>query len=282
VAIVNGGSGATTAAGALTAFGLTSQGQSIVTASTPAQVLALLGITNSTFAETTVSTSQTLTSMSANTAYVATAALALTLPTAASAGNKFVIAAYGNGGAITLTPGNGTDTINGGAAGASYVLPESGGALVITDGASNWWTILGGDVAFNEIIAYGKGNNTATLQLSDTGSAGGAFLAMIGKNGSVFLQAGISTSQFLSIYDGASLLWHMDNSGNVQPAGSVNIAAGQNLRTGGGSGAVIYSGTGVPSAVDPVGSIYQRLDGGVGTHVYVSQGGGTWTPIAGV
>ena len=42
------------------------------------------------------------------------------------------------------------------------------------------------------------------------------------------------------------------------------------------------SGTAVPSATKPVGSLYSRTTGGVGARLYVSAGGGTWNPVAGV
>jgi len=42
------------------------------------------------------------------------------------------------------------------------------------------------------------------------------------------------------------------------------------------------SGSGVPTSTQPKGSLYSRTGGGVGTTLYVSQGGGTWNPVAGV
>ena len=107
-------------------------------------------------------------------------------------------------------------------------------------------------------------------------------MELAGVNGTVLLNAGSSVSQFLSIYDGASLLWHIDTSGNVRPAGNVDLAAGMYLQTGGSSGAVIVSGTGAPTTpVYPNGSLYQRIDGTTGTRWYVSTGS-AWTPVAGV
>jgi hypothetical protein len=48
-------------------------------------------------------------------------------------------------------------------------------------------------------------------------------------------------------------------------------------------GPLLTAGVGAPGAlVQPKGTIYMRTDGGVGTTIYVSQGGGTWNPIAGV
>jgi len=50
-----------------------------------------------------------------------------------------------------------------------------------------------------------------------------------------------------------------------------------------GTGAVtIRSGTGAATGTQPSGSIWIRTDGSAGARIYVSQGGGTWVPIAAV
>lgn len=54
------------------------------------------------------------------------------------------------------------------------------------------------------------------------------------------------------------------------------------VRTTSSSGPTWTSGTGAPGTTQPKGSIFSRTDGGVGTTLYVSQGGGTWNPVAGV
>ena len=48
------------------------------------------------------------------------------------------------------------------------------------------------------------------------------------------------------------------------------------------AGPTITSGSGVPGSTQPKGSLYTRTAGGVGSTLYVSQGGGTWNPVAGV
>ena len=48
----------------------------------------------------------------------------------------------------------------------------------------------------------------------------------------------------------------------------------------GSGGPTITTGAGVPAATTPRGSIYMRTGGGVGTTLYVSQGGGTWNAVA--
>lgn len=42
------------------------------------------------------------------------------------------------------------------------------------------------------------------------------------------------------------------------------------------------TGTGVPTATLPKGSTFRRTDGGVGSTLYVTQGGGTWNAVSGV
>lgn len=67
----------------------------------------------------------------------------------------------------------------------------------------------------------------------------------------------------------------------VSGAGACQATAGF---VAGAAGAPAWtSGTGAPgSLVKPKGSMYSRVDGGVGTTLYVSQGAGTWNPVAGV
>lgn len=50
----------------------------------------------------------------------------------------------------------------------------------------------------------------------------------------------------------------------------------------GTGGPDITSGAGVPGATKPVGSLYLRTGGGIGTTLYVSAGGGVWNGVAGV
>ena len=50
----------------------------------------------------------------------------------------------------------------------------------------------------------------------------------------------------------------------------------------GASGPTWTSGTGAPVSTEVKGSYYSRTDGGLGTTLYVSQGGGTWNAVAGV
>jgi len=47
-------------------------------------------------------------------------------------------------------------------------------------------------------------------------------------------------------------------------------------------GITIRSGTGAATGTQPSGSIWIRTDGSAGARIYVSQGAGTWVPIAAV
>lgn len=141
LSIAQGGTGASTAAGALTNFGGTSIGQAIFTAPTAASVIGLLGLNNFTFKESTVATGQILAAGSSNTIFVCTAALAINLPLTTTLTTSFVFAVYGQGGAVTITP-QASDAINAGTAGASYTVPEGSSVLFCTDANGNWWPIF--------------------------------------------------------------------------------------------------------------------------------------------
>jgi hypothetical protein len=56
----------------------------------------------------------------------------------------------------------------------------------------------------------------------------------------------------------------------------------QGVRVSSVAGASWEGGPGVPTATRNVGSLWSRTDGGVGTTLYVSRGGGTWNAVAGV
>ena len=138
IPIVSGGTGATTAAGALTNLGGTAVGQSIFTAPSAASVIALLGLNNFTFKESSISASQSLAAGSSNTGFVCTAPLTLSLPLTTTLTNTFIFAAYAQGGAVTVVP-QASDQINNQTAGANLVLPQGTSAMFFTDADGNWW-----------------------------------------------------------------------------------------------------------------------------------------------
>jgi hypothetical protein len=42
------------------------------------------------------------------------------------------------------------------------------------------------------------------------------------------------------------------------------------------------NGKAAPTAIEPVGSLYSRIGGAIGSTLYVSRGSGTWAPVSGV
>jgi hypothetical protein len=54
------------------------------------------------------------------------------------------------------------------------------------------------------------------------------------------------------------------------------------VRFGSTTGPTWTTGTALPLAAEPVGSVYSRVGGAVGATLYVSRGGGTWAAVAGV
>lgn len=95
------------------------------------------------WAEATVSSNQSPTVASAQTVYVATSAINITLPLTTGLTNKFNLAVYAQGGNVTLTPQS-ADRINGAALGASLLLEQYQSCLLTTDANGNWWLLFQG------------------------------------------------------------------------------------------------------------------------------------------
>jgi hypothetical protein len=101
----------------------------------------------------------------------------------------------------------------------------------------------------------------------------------IGRN-----QAGAGNVNFITGSYGAAF-YATNGSGVI--AAPYLTAGGAGITTPGivtcGAGQATWnSGTGAPSATRPIGSLYSRTDGAVGTTLYVSRGAGTWAAVAGV
>lgn len=163
--LTEGGTGAATAGQALINLGGTSLGISIFTAPSAASVIALLGLNNFTFRESTVNTNQSVSSSAGNTAYVATAALTATLPLTTTVDTSFVVSFYAQGGAVTITP-QATEAINGGTAGVSFVLPQGASILLTTDGAGAWWPFFLTATTGASWVAAGGTNDAITATYS--------------------------------------------------------------------------------------------------------------------
>jgi len=93
----------------------------------------------------------------------------------------------------------------------------------------------------------------------------------------------------------AGAVWHVTSAGvdigsitatglNAFPIGATTPAAGTftTVKTGSTTGPTWTTGTAVPSAAEPIGSLYSKTNGTVGATLYVRSTGSVWTPIAGV
>jgi hypothetical protein len=133
----------------------------------------------------------------------------------------------------------------------------------------NRWTFQ----AINGAESGGNvGTDFAINRFDDAGVSLGPNFTMSRASGRVTMNAGVAISGgAASTIDGAVV-------GGTTPAAvtatqlNVTTAAGPNMR----------AGTGAATGTQPKGSIWLRTDGAVGTTVYVSQGAGTWNPVAGV
>jgi len=91
--------------------------------------------------------------------------------------------------------------------------------------------------------------------------------------------AGITVGNVLTVSaGGAGIVGNSTVDGTFGVTGAATAAS---LQVGAG-GPSWTAGTGAPAATAPIGSLYSRTDGGVGTTLYVSAGAGTWNPVAGV
>jgi hypothetical protein len=121
--------------------------------------------------------------------------------------------------------------------------------------------------------------NNNGLYMQDASGTGQIMLSLSPSN-VTFIRPGSAPANIaLQNYAGTTLLT-VDSGGNVVTA-SVPVTSPQfNLSSG--TGANIRSGTGAASGTQPAGSVWLRTDGGTGSRVYVSAGGGTWNAVAGV
>lgn len=109
--------------------------------------------------------------------------------------------------------------------------------------------------------------------ISPAGSIFGSYEGVIGGGPSRACAFGIDWSAItFSTAFLKSTGFLVDGSGNTQAASYRQGSAGPTWT----------SGSGVPGATQPKGSLYSRTGGGVGSTLYVSQGAGTWNAVAGV
>jgi hypothetical protein len=104
-----------------------------------------------------------------------------------------------------------------------------------------------------------------------------ATLAVVDANGNLQQISQFLTATLLLTSTTAADLTALLGSGNVV---LTNTVLGTIVVSKVG-GPTITSGTGVPSGVQPNGSIYLNTTGGSGTRLYFSHGAGTWVALAG-
>ena len=139
--IANGGTGADNAAQAVANLGATPTGLAIFSAANTAAVVCLLGLSQISLTESTVSANQVLTIGSTQTAFVCTGALSMSLPNTTTLNKQYIFAVYAEGGAVTLNP-NANDQINAGGLGISYIVAIHTSVIMVTDANGNWWPLF--------------------------------------------------------------------------------------------------------------------------------------------
>lgn len=169
-----------------------------------------------------------------------------------------------------------------------YMPVPGGNAVAKVKIVGNW--IAAGQNSYS-IFASGNNNEihiAGNSIMSNNALAAAAGISLAGTNGMQVIgnNFGIVTGPDLS-ESGTS---NRTIFGNTSSQGGSNVIANVTSQSMALPKLIISTnnlptftaGTGAPTAVEPVGSIFLRSDGGVGGHLYVSQGGGTWNPVAGV
>lgn len=100
--------------------------------------------------------------------FVMTSAAVITLPSTITVPQWYTIEVEAYGGAVTLTP-NGTDMIQGGSAGASYVIPQGTSGLVYIGSDYKWY--INGTALTQPITAGGTGGVSASAARTNLGVA---------------------------------------------------------------------------------------------------------------
>ena len=257
--IAAGGTGATTATGALTNLGGTSIGKAIFTSPTSSSVLALLGISNSaSFTEATVGSNQSPSLSAGGTVFICTGVLTITLPLTTTLTTHYVLIVSAAGGAVTLTP-NAADKINGGSVGVSITVASGNSAFVITDSAGNWYTVFQG---VQSITLSGDVSGTGTTSIATTvAKIGGVSVTL----GGALTTVGANT---LSLTTTANTALTLPTTGTLSTITAVN--AGSGMSGGGSSGSVTLTNAGVTSVIAGSGISVSGATGAVTVTAFVS------------
>lgn len=100
----------------------------------------------------------------------------------------------------------------------------------------------------------------------------------LGEGSSLYISNGRQSSDSGIVTSGGSgcIAWRTGGAWVTIPTLTTGV------RVNGTGGPIWIAGAGVPVSSQPLGSLWSRTDGGVGTTLYVSRGGGTWAAVAGV
>jgi hypothetical protein len=136
-------------------------------------------------------------------------------------------------------------------------------ALIIT--RSNGLTTLKNGLSFGTGLASGVTDFSQHISFYD-----GAGYGMSVTSGSLNYVVGPGGAH--TFYQGGALI------GSIGPTSIMGVT----VQCGSTVGPTWTTGTAVPSATAPVGSLYSKTNGTVGATVYISRGAGVWNPIPGV
>ena len=177
-------------------------------------------------------------------------------------------------------------------------------------------TLVSPNATFTSITTTGTVTVGTTLDVDGPALVGGAVSigGTLGVTGAVNANGSLFVGTNAGIDGGCNIVGALNVTGEVEFGSSLSI--GSNLAVGGNisangtlstssgafflAGAVTVgvhemtelelstttvtwtSGTGAPSSVQPVSSLYSRVDGTTGSRLYVSAGAGSWNAVSGV
>ncbi|OYV27509.1 MAG: hypothetical protein B7W98_01630, partial [Parcubacteria group bacterium 20-58-5] len=192
------------------------------------------------------------------------AVVTLTLPLSTGLSNSFYVAVGAGGGNVTLTP-QASDKINGGAAGASYVIPAGAWLLLVTDANGNFWPLIAAPLngSATENFAMNSGTAAGSLTVGGTLSAAGEII-------------GTAAGTGLSITNNGTIGGALNVGGTLGVTGAVSFAG-----TLTGTAATFSGPVAVPVAT-VAGDAPQFSQIGAPVHVAVFTSSGSWTPPAGI
>lgn len=208
------------------------------------------GVASTAFAGNTqeISSNTTVDATLANSAFIATAALTLSLLDVATAGESFYFSVYAPGGDVTIDPDT-TETINNA---STLVIPQGSSAIISCDG-DEWWTIAASSPSFSGNNSF-TGNNTFTGKVlyPDDGEltiASGA-ITVTGTYHTVDTQTDAASDDLDTINggsDGQILILQTENSSRdvvITQAGNIvtPYAVSFTLGTANNAATLIYSG----------------------------------------